>query len=183
MSDPTPDEKPKPIPREEPPPPIPAPVEDVAQRTLRLLEQMNVKQDTHASVQATQGVMLEGMRSGLLSLASRVETLEAKAPGSNPPPRTASGFIQAVDARAKAISVTTESEPDKATAAQVAELKATVADIKKEMGLQTQMLGTLVDGLGSFARNPTVRKTVYVAGGLFLGWLTHLAAQKGFSFP
>ena len=175
------DQKP-PIPREEPPPPVPAPVEDVHQRTLRLLESMNVQMGTFGSTQATQGAVLEGLRSGLLNvvgqvadIGQRVEKLEAKSPPSdNPPPRTASGFTAAV----RQISQTTESEPDKATAAQVAELRAALVTLTSKTDAQTHMLEVLVDGLGSFARNPTVRKIAYIAGGLLLGWLSHLA-QKG----
>ena len=155
------DQKP-PIPREDAPTPDPV---------LTALQAIAYKLDTHQSI-------LEGVSTKVIDLSQRVTKLEEKAPGSNPPPRTASGFTAAVDARAKAISLTTESEPDKATAAQVAELRAALVTLTSKTDAQTHMLEVLVDGLGSFARNPTVRKIAYIAGGLLLGWLSHLA-QKG----
>ena len=162
------DQKP-PIPREDAP--TPDPVLTALQAIANKLDAQGYKLDTHQSI-------LEGVSTKVIDLSQRVTKLEEKAPGSNPPPRTASGFTAAVDARAKAISLTTESEPDKATAAQVAELRAALVTLTSKTDAQTHMLEVLVDGLGSFARNPTVRKIAYIAGGLLLGWLSHLA-QKG----
>jgi hypothetical protein len=162
-----------PIPREETPTPDPV---------MTALAQIMIAQKLH-------GERLESVVNSQADLVTRVsqhadaikKLQDATPPDGNAPPRTNSGFIAAVNKAATEIATKTtrNSEAEMQTRFEI--LESNVAEIKSEMGLQTKMLGTLVDGLGSFARNPTVRKIAYVAGGLVLGYLSHLAALKGFS--
>lgn len=172
------DQKP-PIPREEPHPPELADV-------LKAIERVGVAVGIVNNKADTLGATVEGVRVGLgtvqaavVDAVTRIEKLEKSAPGSNPPPRTASGFQAAV----RQISQTTESEPDRATAAQVAALTATVADIKAEMGLQTQLLHTLVEAGTSFVKNPWVRRSAYLLGVLAVSYLSHVATIHGVKLP
>ena len=175
-----------PIPREEPPPP------DLID-LLKAIDRVGVAVGIVNNKADTLGATVEGVRVGLGTvqaavvaavtriekLDTRIEKLEAKAPGSNPPPRTASGFTAAV----RQISQTTESEPDKATAAQVTALATrfeaieTKADrIEAKTDLQTQLLGEIIAGVSAFTKKPMVQRIGQAVGALIL---LALAAAAG----
>ena len=167
----------RPIPREEPPPPE---LGDVLKAIEKVGVAVGIQGNTLATLQATVDGAVAGvhtLQAAVVDVVTRIEKLEKNAPGSNPPPRTASGFTSAV----RQISATTESEPDRATAAQVADLRKTVDEIKNEMGLQTQMLSRLVAAGESLIKNPWVRRTAYAAGVVISSAIYHYAATHGVS--
>ena len=157
----------KPIPREETPTPDPV---------MQALEKILATQTEH-------GKVLSSVVASQTDLVTRVDRLEKDANNPNQPPRTPSGFTAAVTKVATEIAEQTTRNSEADIKTRFEKLESDVSDIHKEMGVQTKLLNTLVEGLGSFAKNPTVRKLAYVGGGLFLGWLTHLAAKHGLELP
>jgi hypothetical protein len=157
----------KPIPREEP---------TETQQVLSVLATLGQQMTKF-------GEQMTDVQTSMVDVVARVSRLEAHAPGSNPPPRTESGFLAAVDARAKAISTTTESEADRATKQQVEVLTERIEDaltavarVESKTDAQTVILKRIADAGESLIRNPTVRRVAYAVGTLVAMYVTHYTA-------